>query len=158
MKPLFYSLYCIVYMKKLTQKLVFKFRIRSQNEKKAERFFRDLATVWTSVADPERFDADADPDPTFQADADLDPKFVARDRKKFQNFFFVFSIILQNMSCVLFSVIIREELGLGVRDEAMRGEGWGRKGEGHRWWGDGERARNQRWGVGEKGWGGRLRD
>ena len=38
------------------------------------------------MADPERFDADADPDPTFQADADLDPKFVARDRKKFQNF------------------------------------------------------------------------
>ena len=29
--------------------------------------------VWTSVANPERFDADVDSDPTFQADADPDP-------------------------------------------------------------------------------------
>ena len=29
--------------------------------------------VCSSVADPERFDADPDPDPTFQADADPDP-------------------------------------------------------------------------------------
>ena len=38
-----------------------------------------LATLATrrdnlcSVADPERFDADPDPDPTFHADADPDP-------------------------------------------------------------------------------------
>ena len=31
-----------------------------------------------------------------------------------------------------------------MRDEAMRGEGGGRKGEGHRWWGEEERARKQR--------------
>ena len=31
-----------------------------------------IPIVWSSVADPERFDAD--PDPTFHADADPDPK------------------------------------------------------------------------------------
>ena len=36
--------------------------------------------VVNSVADPERFDSDADP--TFHADADPDPNFVARERKK----------------------------------------------------------------------------
>ena len=44
----------------------------------------------SSVADPERFDAD--PDPTFRADADPDPTFRARDRKtnvfKSSNYFF----------------------------------------------------------------------
>ena len=81
------------------------------------------------MADPERFYAD--PDPTFQADADPDlapapdPKiFVARERKKmfFQIFIFFFSIILQNLSGVIYSVTMREE-GQGVSDEAMRGEG-----------------------------------
>ena len=65
------------------------------------------------MADPERFDAV--PDPTFQADADPDPKFVKLGREKkcsFKSHFF-FSIILHNLSCVIFS---------GVRGE--RGEVW----------------------------------
>ena len=43
--------------------------------------------VHTSVADPERFDAD--PDPTLHADADPDPDpklvYVARKRKQFSS-------------------------------------------------------------------------
>ena len=80
------------------------------------------------MADPERFDAD--PDSTFQAVAD--PKFVELRREKkifFQIFIFFFSIILQNLSCVIFLVTMREE-GQWVRDKvcrvrdmAMRGEG-----------------------------------
>ena len=35
------------------------------------------------MADPERFDADPDPDTTFQADVDPDPKFVNLGRKFF---------------------------------------------------------------------------
>ena len=38
-----------------------------------------LCTVSSSVADPERFDAD--PDPAFHAIADPDPNFLARERK-----------------------------------------------------------------------------
>ena len=73
------------------------------------------------MADPERFDTD--PDPSFQADMDPDPDpdpkfFKARERKLFLspdlNFFF--SIILQNFSCIIFSVTMREE-GRGVRDK-----------------------------------------
>ena len=41
---------------------------------KSSRSMRIRNTVRISVADPERFDADLDPDPTFQADADPDPK------------------------------------------------------------------------------------
>ena len=43
-------------------------------------------------------------------------------RPIFKIFIFFLSIILQNLSFVIFSVTLREE-GLGVRDEAMRGEG-----------------------------------
>ena len=69
------------------------------------------------MADPERFDADPDPDTTFQADVDPDPKFVNLGRTFFfQIFIFFFSIILQNFSCVIFSVTLREE-GLGERDK-----------------------------------------
>ena len=38
--------------------------------------FKARRGLQSSVADPERFDADPDPVPTFQADADPDPKFV----------------------------------------------------------------------------------
>ena len=65
-----------------------------------------------SVSDPERFDAV--PDPTFQADAD--PKFVKLRREIFSILYFFFSTILKNLSCVIFSVTMREE-GLGVRDK-----------------------------------------
>ena len=41
----------------------------------------------SSVADPERFDADTDPDPTIQADTDLDPNPYTRVRNfVLQNF------------------------------------------------------------------------
>ena len=73
------------------------------------------------MADPDRFDAD--PDPTFHADADPapnpDPKyFLARENKEIchPNLQLFFSIILQNLSCVIFSVTIRKE-GRGVRDK-----------------------------------------
>ena len=69
---------------------------------------------------------DTDPAP------DPDPHFFANERKNvLQNLHVFFSIILQNLSCIIFSVTMREE-GRGVRDEALRGEGLGRKGEGYR--------------------------
>ena len=52
------------------------------------------------MVDSERFDTDADPDPTFQADVDADPvpdpKFFSYWEKNiaFQIFFFSFSIVL----------------------------------------------------------------
>ena len=55
------------------------------------------------MADPEPFDAD--PDPTFQAGADPDPNPST----------FVFKVF-QNLSCVIFSVRMREE-GCEVRDK-----------------------------------------
>ena len=58
------------------------------------------------MADPERFDAD--PVPTFQVDPD--PKNFL------PNLHFFFSIILHNLSCVIFSLTKREE-GWGVRDK-----------------------------------------
>ena len=44
--------------------------------------------LWPSVADPERFDAVLDPDPTFQADVDRDPKLLTREIIVFQIFIF----------------------------------------------------------------------
>ena len=63
------------------------------------------------MEEPERFDAD--PDPTFQANTDPkpDPKNCTLGRKKN-----LIIIILQELSCVIFSVTMREE-GLGVRDK-----------------------------------------
>ena len=43
--------------------------------------------VRISVADPERFDADPDPDPTFQADVDPDPNSFIRVRNFFLQIF-----------------------------------------------------------------------
>ena len=63
------------------------------------------------MADPERFDADPDPDTTFQADVDPDPKFVNLGR-----IFFFLKIFIFFFSCVIFSVTLREE-GLGERDK-----------------------------------------
>ena len=61
-----------------------------------------------------------DQDPTFHADADRDPDpkyFLARGRKKISSKSkFYFAIIFQNLSCVIFSVTMREE-GRGVRDK-----------------------------------------
>ena len=56
------------------------------------------------MADPERFDAG--PDPTFQADADPDPNRFIRVRKIFLT---IVSKVFQNLSCVTFSVRMREE-------------------------------------------------
>ena len=74
--------------------------------------FNSNDAVVFSVADPERFD----PDPTFQADADQypasdsDPKFCCLGREKiFKSSFFFFSIVLQNLSWIIFSVTMREE-------------------------------------------------
>ena len=39
------------------------------------------------MADPERFDADPDPDPTFQADVDPDPNSFIRVRNFFLQIF-----------------------------------------------------------------------
>ena len=44
-----------------------------------------LIGLQTSVADPERFDADPDLDPTFQADADPDPNLFIYGEKKFSS-------------------------------------------------------------------------
>ena len=38
---------------------------------------QSLYILQTSVADPERFDADPDSDPTFHADPDPDPKLFS---------------------------------------------------------------------------------
>ena len=69
------------------------------------------------MADPECLDAD--PDPTFQADVDQDPKLfeLRREKKISSKLSFFLSIILQNLSCVIFSVIMQEEEGQGVRDK-----------------------------------------
>ena len=75
------------------------------------------------MADPERFDADPDPDPTFQADTDpdLDPTFQAdtdpdphpNPFTRVRTFFFksstIVSKVFHNLSCVIFSVRMREE-------------------------------------------------
>ena len=69
------------------------------------------------MADQERFDAD--PDPTFQADADPAPNFCHLERqKKMSNFhfFLLHNLTVQNLSCVIFSVTMREE-SLEVRDK-----------------------------------------
>ena len=68
------------------------------------------------MVDPERFDED--PDPTFQADVDPDPAPVTdpdpnpftRVKKLFLQIFnyFIVTKVFQNLSCVIFSVKIRE--------------------------------------------------
>ena len=70
------------------------------------------------MADVQCFDAD--PDPTFHANAYPNPKKFLQGREKkcstISSTFF--SLILQNLSCVIFifSVTMREE-GRGVRDK-----------------------------------------
>ena len=66
------------------------------------------------MADPDC--SDADPDPTFHADADPDPKlFRLKGNKKFPSKSSpIRSKIVPNLSCVIFSVIMRQE-GSGVR-------------------------------------------
>ena len=69
------------------------------------------------MADPECFDADLDP--TFQDDAHPDPKFFLAKQIKiifYHIFTFSFSLIFQNLSCVIFSLTMREE-EQGVRDK-----------------------------------------
>ena len=61
----------------------------------------------SSVADPERFDAD--PDPTFQADADPDPNPFTRVRNFFlQIFNYCFQSLPKLVMCN-FSARMREE-------------------------------------------------
>ena len=60
-----------------------------------------------SVADPERFDADPDPDPTFQADADPNP--FTRVKKMFLQIFNYCFQSLPKLVIVIFSVKMREE-------------------------------------------------
>ena len=68
------------------------------------------------MADPERFDADSDPDPTFQADADPDPNPFTRLKKIFlQIFNYCFQSLPKIVMCN-FSARMREEGG-GVRDK-----------------------------------------
>ena len=55
------------------------------------------------MADPERFDADPDPDPTFQADADPNPFTRVR------NFFFLKSSTIVSIVMCNFSARMREE-------------------------------------------------
>ena len=71
-------------------------------------------TVESSVADPER--VDADPDPAFQAAGFGSKICFARERNIFQIFIYFFSIFLQNLTYIIFSVTMREE-GLGVRED-----------------------------------------
>ena len=67
-----------------------------------------LLSFYTSVADPERFDAD--PDPSLHADAEPDPNILARSEKNISaKSSTVFSKILQNLACVIFSVTMRED-------------------------------------------------
>ena len=71
----------------------------------------------SSVADPERFDADQDQDPTFQADADVDPApapdpnpnpFTRVKKNVLQIFNYCFQSLLK-LIIVIFSVKIQEE-------------------------------------------------
>ena len=55
-------------------------------------------TIQTSVADPERFDAVPDPDPTFKADADPDPNPFTRVKKMFSKSSTIVSKVSQNLS------------------------------------------------------------
>ena len=50
------------------------------------------------MADPERFDADQDPDPTFKADADPDPNLFTRGKKSFFKSSTIVSKVSQNLS------------------------------------------------------------
>ena len=61
----------------------------------------------TSVADPERFDADSDP--TFQADTDPDPNPFTRVKKKFLQIFNYGFQSLPKLVTINFSVKMREE-------------------------------------------------
>ena len=65
--------------------------------------------LYSSVADPKRFDAD--PDPTFQADANPDPNLFSQGEEFFSSSksSTIVSKISQNLSCVIFSVKMREE-------------------------------------------------
>ena len=56
--------------------------------------------VASSVADPERFNAD--PDPTFQADADPDPNFFTNRESK-KKFLKIFTYAFQNINQILLS-------------------------------------------------------
>ena len=64
-----------------------------------------------SVADPERFDADPDPNPTFKADADAnpDPNPFTRVKKKILKIFNYCFQSLPKLVIVIFSVKMREE-------------------------------------------------
>ena len=62
------------------------------------------------MADPERFDAEPDPDPTFQADADPDTNFFTKGEKFF---FKIFNYSFQNLNkfyCLIFLVTMLEEV------------------------------------------------
>ena len=61
------------------------------------------------MADPERFDADPDLDPTFQADADPDPNPITRVKKMFLQIFNYCFQSLPNLVIVIFSVKMLEE-------------------------------------------------
>ena len=68
-------------------------------------------TVWSSVADLERFDAD--PDPTFHADAYPDPKHFLLGIEKI--FFQIFNYFLQNLSKFVMYNSLSNNAGGGVR-------------------------------------------
>ena len=58
-----------------------------------------LVPLHSSVADPEGFDADVDPDPTFYVDADPDPNLLSEGENKiFVEIFTYFFQILQNLT------------------------------------------------------------
>ena len=78
----------------------------------------------------------------------------ARERKFVQIFIFFFSIILQNLFCVIFSVTMREE-GLGVRDKVWGMRPWGARDEGGRVRGIGGGGREKGWGSRDEVWGSR---
>ena len=68
-----------------------------------------------SVA-PGRFDADPDPDPTFQVDMDPDPNFLAREREKkcLSNLHF---FLLNNLTQLFMINFLTNKEGEGARGE-----------------------------------------
>ena len=82
---------------------------------RVEQIRRMVFPVKSSVADPERFDADPDPDPTLKADADPDPNPFTRVKKNCLQIFNYCFQSLPKLVIVIFSVKMREE--------GLKGEG-----------------------------------
>ena len=79
------------------------------------------------MADPERLDADPDPDPTFQADPDPNPFTRVR------NFFLqIINYCFQSLPQLVMCNFLSKNVGGRVRDDGLGMKGLGRRSEGYR--------------------------